>query len=70
MSECSLCLIVDNICDRLPNEESKVKCKELSKKVMKGEIDGMSARKELLKHVDERTFRRIVDEVLKEKYGT
>jgi hypothetical protein len=69
MSECSLCLIVDNICDRLPNEESKVKCKELSKKVIKGEIDGISARKELLKHVDEKTLIKVVDEVLLEKFG-
>ena len=65
MSEvCSLCRVVDNICERLPTEEARQKCKELVKKVEKGEIDGRSARQELLKHVDRETFNRIVRETL------
>jgi len=62
--ECSLCRVVDNICERLPTEEARQKCKEFSQRVMKGEVDGKTARQELLKHVDLVTFEKAVREVL------
>ena len=62
--ECSLCRVVDNICERLPTEEARQKCKELTRKIEKGEIDGRSARQELLKYVDRETFNRVVRETL------
>jgi hypothetical protein len=64
MSECPLCNVVDAVCERLPTEEARRKCKEISQRVMKGEIDGATARRELLKHIDEETFDRIVHEAL------
>jgi hypothetical protein len=67
-SECGLCKVVDNICERLPTEEARKKCKELSDKVMKGEIDGTTARQELLKHVDEKTLKKAVQEVLSSSF--
>jgi hypothetical protein len=67
-SECGLCKVVDNICERLPTEEARKKCKELSDKVMKGEIDGATARQELLKHVDEKTLKKAVQEVLSSSF--
>jgi len=63
-SECGLCKIVDNICERLPTEEARKKCKELSGKVLKGEMNGATARQELLKYVDEKTLKKAVQEVL------
>jgi hypothetical protein len=62
--ECLLCKVVDNICDVLPTEESKRKCKELTKRIERGEVDGTTARQELLKHIDEKTFDKIVRETL------
>lgn len=59
-----MCKIVDNICEKLPTEEARRKCKELSSKVMKGEMDGTTARQELLKYVDEKTLKKAVQEVL------
>jgi len=64
--ECSLCRIVNNVCDSLPDVKAKLKCKELSDKVIKGEIDGSLARQELLKYVDEKTLAAIVNKVLQE----
>jgi hypothetical protein len=64
MAECQLCKIVDYACDRLPTEEARRRCKELSQRVMKGELDGESARQELLKHVDKETFEKVVREAL------
>jgi hypothetical protein len=66
MSECALCRVVDSVCERLPTEEAREKCRELSQKVMRGEVDGGSARRELLRYVDEETFSRAVREVLSE----
>jgi hypothetical protein len=62
--ECTLCRYVDNICERLPTEESRQKCRELSQRVMRGEVDGKTARQELLRYVDEQTFSKAVQEVL------
>jgi hypothetical protein len=62
--ECLLCEVVDNICDKLPTEEAKRRCKELSDRVMKGEVDGKTARRELLKHVDPLTLEKVVRKVL------
>jgi hypothetical protein len=62
--ECSLCRVVDDICERLPTEEARQKCKELTRKIERGEIDGRSARQELFKYVDRETFSRIVQETL------
>jgi hypothetical protein len=62
--ECLLCKVVDNICDVLPTDEAKRKCKELTKRIEKGEVDGTTARQELLKHIDEKTFDKIVRETL------
>jgi len=66
MSEaCELCKQVDNICDRLPTEEARRKCKELSQRVICGELDGQTARQELLKYVDAKTFERVVKEIIR-----
>jgi hypothetical protein len=67
--ECTLCQYVDNICVKLPTEESRRKCRELSQRVMKGEVDGLTARRELLKHVDEHTFNKIVQDALKTNFS-
>jgi hypothetical protein len=69
LPECTLCQYIDGICDKLPTEESRRKCKELSQRVMKGEVDGLTARRELLKHVDEHIFNKIVQEVLKTSFS-
>jgi hypothetical protein len=55
---------VNNICERLPIEEARRKCKELSDRIIKGEIDGATARQELLKYVDAETLKKAVQEVL------
>jgi hypothetical protein len=65
MSEsCELCQYIDGICEKLPTDEAKRRCKELSQRVMEGEVDGKTARQELLKHVDPVTLEKAVREVL------
>jgi len=63
--ECTLCKYVDNVCERLPSEEARRKCKEITQKLMKGDIDGETARREMLKYVPEEDFKRAVKEALK-----